>query len=71
MVPSPQTGETLQEKTLGAPDILDQRSEESPGAVVRSMFVLPQRFVSLRSTSAPGVMLTARAASPPLSSSGD
>jgi len=53
------------------PDILGQRSEESPGAIVRSMFVSPQRFMLLQSTSAPGVMLTERAASPLLSSSGD
>jgi hypothetical protein len=71
MVPSSRTVETLHEKALGTLDILGQRSEESPGAVVRLMSMSPQRFMLLQSTSAPGAMLTERAASPPLSSSGD
>ena len=67
----PLTLATRQEKIRGAPDIVGLRNKESPAAVVRAMSASPQRFMLLRPARASGAMLTERAASPPLSSSGD
>jgi hypothetical protein len=63
--------ETLQETRHGASDIPGLRNEELLGAVVRPMFAWPQRFMVVRQACASGAILTERAASPLLSSSGD
>ena len=71
MCSEPAIGETFQETRHGVSDILGLRNEEIFRAVVRPIFAWPQRFMVLRQACASGAILTERAASALLSSSGD